>query len=196
MITLDHANRSFTAVCPGRELLRLTDFATGYIGAYLVGSKTSERVLMALTHFLGHDQPRDLYADRALELIAAVRGFPGGPNPHRMSIPGLPQTNGLATSEAKQLIRGDTNVVATSGLSARLVAICAQAFRGEAHIRHGRPSPLSVTDTGNSFSGPLIPFGALVHATPSALHKGRNLKSEATLKPAFFLGYVVQYHGK
>lgn len=65
-----------------RELLVVSDLATGSLGAYPVGSKIAKRVLMALSNFLGHDRPREFDTDRAPEFVSVVRDFPGGPAPH------------------------------------------------------------------------------------------------------------------
>lgn len=52
-------------------------------------------------------------------------------------------------------------------------------------------SPCGHRHDGNAFIGPLLPFGALAHAVPSALHKKRNLRLEPALKLAMFLGYML-----
>lgn len=75
MLTMDHVNANslvHTGLAGDKELLVVSHLAIGYLGAYPVGSKTSERVLMTLTHFLGHDRPREFYTDRPPELIADV----------------------------------------------------------------------------------------------------------------------------
>lgn len=67
---------------------------------------------------------------------------------------------------------GTTGVVIAGGPSARLVAIRAQVLCGVTQFRHGRRRFSFRPPTwGDLFSGPFIPFGALVHAVPSALHK-------------------------
>lgn len=89
----NHGSRQCQLAHPQRfirdiELLVISGVGTGYVGAYPAGSKTSERVLMVLTHFLGHDKTRGFNADRAPELIVATPGFPVGPSPHRTRTPG------------------------------------------------------------------------------------------------------------
>lgn len=57
-------------------------------------------------------------------------------------------------------------------------------------------SPIASRHVGDGFAGPLIPLGALVYAIPSGIHRKRNLKFEPPLRPAVFLGYIVQGGGK
>lgn len=79
----------------------------------------------------------------------------------------------------------------------RMVFLCIPIFLGDPELREGRrrfpPQPQTLRTW---YSGPLIPFGALVHAMPSALHKRRHLKFEPALKTVIFSGYVVQGGGK
>ena len=56
----------------------------------------------------------------------------------------------------------------------------------------GNESIFAKRHGSDHFKGPLIPFGALVKAMPSAIHDGRRLKFDHTLQPAVFLGYIVQ----
>lgn len=84
MITMDHANAN--ALIHGglggeRQLLVVSDLATGYLEAFPVPSKTPERVLSSLLRYLGHDRARAFHTDRAPELIAAVRDLPPPPPP-------------------------------------------------------------------------------------------------------------------
>lgn len=83
------------------HLLVVSDLAVGCIDAYPVGSKTSERVMMALTHSIDHDRPREFYTDAAPKLIVAMQGYLGDPYPHRTSTPGAPQTNDIAEAHVK-----------------------------------------------------------------------------------------------
>ena len=82
------------------------DLATGCLGAYPVKSKSAGEVLQALVHFAGGDTIKSVYSDRAPTLIAAVRSLPGVPAVHTTSIPGVPQTNSIAESRVKIMIRG------------------------------------------------------------------------------------------
>lgn len=80
LVTMDHVNANsliHNGLSGEKELLAASDFATGYFGAYPVGSKSAERVLMALSNVLGHDRPKELYTERAPELVSAFRDFPG-----------------------------------------------------------------------------------------------------------------------
>lgn len=197
---MDHVNAnalSHSGYSAEEELLVVSDLASGHIGAYPMGAKTSGRVLRARTHFLGHDQPRDFYTGRAPELIAAVQSFPGGPNPRGTSISGVPQTNGIAKSRVKKVIRGAQALLLQAGLPHAWWPYAPRCFAAIHNFVTGDDGPpFGHRHGGHLFSGPLIPCGALAHALPSALHNKRNLKCEPTLKPAVFLGYVVQDGGK
>lgn len=60
-----------------KELLDVSDVAIRFIGACPVGSRCAERVVMALSNFLGHDRPRMFYTERAPELVSSIRRFRG-----------------------------------------------------------------------------------------------------------------------
>jgi len=59
-------------------------------------------------------------------------------------------------------------------------------------VKSGEESIYAKLQDGEHFSGPRIPFGALVRATPSKIHDKRRKKLEHTMQPAVFLGYVVR----
>ena len=59
-------------------------------------------------------------------------------------------------------------------------------------VRNGDESIFAKRHKGEHFKGPLIPFGALVRAMPSAIQEKRRAKFEHTMQPAVFLGYLVQ----
>ena len=59
-------------------------------------------------------------------------------------------------------------------------------------MRTGEDSIFAKRHDGEHFHGPLIPFGALIRAMPSAINKERLRKFEPTRQPAVFLGYSVQ----
>lgn len=44
-----------------KALLAVSDIATGFLGAYPVGSKRAERVMLALSNFLRHHRPAVLW---------------------------------------------------------------------------------------------------------------------------------------
>lgn len=175
---MDHANANaliHNGLFGERELLVLSDVATGFLGAYPVGSKDADRVTISLVHFLANV----FHTDRAPEFIMAVRNLPGGPSPHRMGVPGVPQTDGVAESLIKQVIRGMRALLYQAGLPHCWWPFAARCFAALHNFSSDRgSSPMSRRHDGVGSSGPLIPFGALVHAMPSGLHRKRNLKFE------------------
>lgn len=185
IITMDHANANkliHSGLARERELLIVSDLATGSFGAYPVGSESAGRVVIALVHFLGHDAPKAFHTYRAPEFVSVVRILPGGPS---------------RTGRVLLVIRGTRTLLHEAGLPHcwwPFASRCNAALHNFATTRGA--CPMAPRHGGAGFSGPLIPFGALVHAMPSGIHRKRNLKFEPPLLPAVFLGYVVQDGGK
>lgn len=82
----------------------------GHIGAYMCGSKTSDRVMMALTHLFGPFLNRE-----SSQLIAAIRAIQVVPT--RIAA-GDPQTNSVAESCIKRLSRWTCTLILQAGLPA------------------------------------------------------------------------------
>lgn len=185
--TMDHVSASsliHNGLSGEMELLVVSDLATGFLGAYPVGSESAERVLMALSNFLSHVRPKELYTERAPEHVAVVRGFPGGPYAHRTSISGVLQTNGIAEPRAKQVTRSTRALPLEAALLHVWWSYAARLYAMLHNNTHDDRVGSSFTHRhgGNAFIGPLIPFGALVYAMPSSLHKKRNQNSNLCSK--------------
>lgn len=151
-------------------------------------------LFLALTHLFGHDKTLQYSTDMASAIGCGCAGFPGVSNPHRTSIRGVPQTNGIADSRVKKVIRGTQTLLLQVGRPHvwwPYASRCFAAIRNFAADDDASPS-------GHRHGGIRSPAHSyrLVHAMPSALHKERNLKFEPRLKPVVFLGYVVQCGGK
>lgn len=71
-----------------------------------ISSSQACMIMMMMIVMIMRSQPRGCHVDRAPGVIVAVWGFPGGPHPRRTSIPGVPQTHGIAESWVKQMIVG------------------------------------------------------------------------------------------
>ena len=150
-------------------------------------------MLQALVHFAGGDTIKRVYSDRAPTLIAAVRSLPGVPAVHTTSIPGVPQTNSIAESRVKIMIRGIRVTLLAAGLPHCYWHHAAKYYAFmRTVVKKGNASIFAKRHGSEHFQGPLIPFGALIKAMPSAIQDGRRLKFEHTLQPAIFLGYIVQ----
>lgn len=77
LVMMDHVKANsllHDSLLGERELVVIADLAIGHTDAEPVGPWTAECAMMALTHPLEHDRPREFYIDRALELIAAISG--------------------------------------------------------------------------------------------------------------------------
>lgn len=105
-----------TAFLEKKGLLVISGLAIGYTSASPLGSKTVERVMMALTHFFGHARTHELCTSRAPELIAAIWAEPSGPCPRRTGIPGVAQTNGIAESRLETVMPGARALSLQAGL--------------------------------------------------------------------------------
>ena len=195
-VTMDHVDANseeMRGIEGDRDLLVIYDLATGCLGAYPVKTKSSVEVLQSLTHFAGEDHIMSIYTDRAPTLIAAVHGMPGPPIVHTTSIPGVPQTNGIAENRVKIMIRGIRVMLLSAGLPHCYWPYAAKYYAFmRTVVKKGSESIFAKRHKSEHFQGPLIPFGALIRAMPSAIQDGRRLKFEHTLQPAIFLGYIVQ----
>lgn len=104
---------------------------------------------MALTHFLGHNKQRDFYTDRAPEVLAAALCFPDGPDPHRASIPGVPQTNCIAESRVKTVIRGTRTLSLQAALPHEWWPYAPRCFAAiHNFVTDVTTAPLSAAETG------------------------------------------------
>lgn len=61
----------------GRERLVASDFSTGYLRAFALAFKRTERVLFSFVMCFAHHKASAFHTNRAPELIAAVGGLPG-----------------------------------------------------------------------------------------------------------------------
>ena len=62
------------------------------------------------------EPPRRMHTDRAPEFVSAIRSYLGGGIRHDTSIPGCPQTNSIAESRVKRVIRGVRSLLLGAGL--------------------------------------------------------------------------------
>ena len=141
----------------------------------------------------GGDKIRAVYSDRAPTLLAAVQSMPGPPIVHTRSISGVPQTNSIAKSRVNIMIRGIRVMLLAAGLPHCYWPFVAKyyAFMRMVIVTN-ETSIFARRHGGKNFQRPLIPFGALIKAMPSAIHDHRRMKFESPMQPAVFLGYVVQ----
>ena len=119
MITLDHVDTSaedIRSFAGDKHLLVIYDLATGSLGAYPVQTKGAEEALMALRHFAGCDEVKQVYSDRAPALVKAVAQMTRPPPIHTTSIPGVPQTNSIAESRVRIMVRGMRVMLLSAGL--------------------------------------------------------------------------------
>jgi len=119
MVSLDHIDvhtMEQNGLYGEREMLVICDLATDYLGAFPVPSKSAEHVTRWLSFFAGSEPIKEVYSDRAPELMAGVRAMPGGGPVHTTSVPGCPQTNSIIESRVKRVIRGTRALLHAAGL--------------------------------------------------------------------------------
>lgn len=146
---------------------------------------------MVLFNFLGHNTI--LHGTRAPEFVSAARDFGGGGD----TFAGPASLEFRRQAALRSPESGDQGLPLAGRTPACLAASAARLYSTLRNITHDDRvgSPFAHRHSGNAFAGPLIPFGALVCAMPSALHKKRSLKFEPELTPAVLLGHVMQDGG-
>ena len=199
MITMDHIDANDlrkNGLHGEKDMLIVFDLATAWIAAYPVMNKTAGCVVSSLINFLGQEKAKAFYSDKAPELLAGVEQLPGPPVVHRTSIPGIPQTNGIAESRVKSVIRGVRTNLLQAGLPHVWWPHAARCYAVHSNVAGLQENTPMQARHKEAFKGEVIPFGALVFAMPSGINRKRNFKFEAAAQPAVFLGYVVQDGGK
>lgn len=160
MVTIDHAKANaliHNGLSGKRELLLVSDLATGDLGACPVGSKSADRgatSLVHLVHFLRITTPKAFHTDLALEFIMAVRSSPGG----------TAQICLASSSERHRWVTDQT----VGPRHAHVTCFQVGLPRSWWHF------------------APCVHDAQWASPLPSGLHRKRNLKFEPPLKPAVF----------
>ena len=178
-----------------RNCLLLIDAHTGIEQAYPVNTKHHNHVRESLQQFHANRHPSTqtfFRSDCARELIAAARELGFTPDP---SLPQRKVHNARCENRINTVKRGARAALLQSGLPHRIWPECVQ------YITDARTFTLPSLDdpnktrfhslTGESFSGKLIPFGALVYYRPYGANKSQ-LPLESWSKPGILLGYSMR----
>ena len=114
--------------------------------------------------------------------MKAVAAMLKVPPIHTTSIPGVPQTNSIAESRVKIVVRGIRVMLLSAGLPS-----CYWPFDAKCYafmrtiVRNGEDSIFAKRHNGEHFTGPSVPFGSLIWAMPSAINGRRRKKFEHTM---------------
>ena len=113
-----------------------------------------------------------------------------------LSLPGRPQSNGVAERAVRKVLEGVRSLLDASGLPLAFWAYAALHFCHSHNIemidgdsawnrRHGK----------GHFSGLQVPFGAKVEFKPAPTQSQKRTKFETKSMPGVFLGYKLQQGG-
>ena len=142
------------------------DVATDFGYCYPCVDQSARTAAEGLTHFRGLQTFQYVYTDKSPTLIRAVKNIGKKPIPHETSVPGVPQTNGIAEAMVGRTLRGIRANLAQAGLPR-----CYWKYAAQHHwtARNIMPSEDGLTPwekrhgPGQVFTGVVMPFGCLVH---------------------------------
>ena len=132
LITMDHvdckklkAQGMRSGNNPARDALVIYDRGTDYVMCYDLSDKTAQEAAQAIRHFRGRDAVASAYSDQSKELIKALTltGIL-----HIKSIPGIPQTNGMAESMVGIVLNGARVLLMAAGLPSCFWPFAARHF--------------------------------------------------------------------
>ena len=162
-MTADHFIAKDEDFCPdgyGPPVgLVIYDAGTQWLECYPAESKKSHECFKHFNDFAGpKDAVRSFYCDNAGELTSAAEdlGWKIG-----TATPGRSETNGLAESKVKKVVRGTTTILDHAGFTPDWWPVGVRHFCFTNNFVDKGNSPYNARFNRN-FSGLAIPFGALV----------------------------------
>ena len=186
--------------------LVLLDVGSDWLDCFPLPSKHSDAAFTAMQDFAGPKTPvHSFYSDCSPELQSAAKRLAWA---HATATPGRPKTNGKIERYVRTVIEGTTTLLEAAGMQPRFWPLAARAFCFAYNIEQWRqggteeaPTLVSAWEKrhkGDPFSGPKIPFGALVDFKPSPVEKVKIQEPKFGPKgvPGIFLGYVLLPGGK
>jgi hypothetical protein len=176
-----------------RFALVMYDRATRWLQCFPKLSSSAEHTKEAFLSFMGHKLVKSFYSDRAPEFRATAREL--GWEFHS-SVPGRPQSNGVAERAVRRVIEGTRVVLEQSGFPQKWWSFAARHFCMAHNVTkyHGI-SPWAARHGRGEFKGLRIPFGALIDFLPSPVGATRDGKFAPNTEPGVFLGYCVHPGG-
>ena len=198
LITEDH--KVLSENCESRNNHRyavvVQDLATQWIQAYPCKTKTSQETQRSLQKFLEPDRkPKVIYTDNSLEFGKAYEDLSWN---HCTSTLHRSETNGIAERAVRRVKEGTSAVLLQSGLNESWWADsmeCYTYLRNVTDLLSDGKTPYE-RRFGQSFKGPIIPFGSLVEYHPkTAKDQSRIHQFGKKVLPGLFLGYALSAEG-
>ena len=175
-----------------KSTLVLYDAATGWLDAFPMTTKVTEKVRSSMCDFAGEESVTYFYSDGERDLISAARslGWKGDTStPHR------PQSNGIAEEKVKRVLYSARALLENAGLEPKWWPYAVKAYCMGHNTTGGNNSPYFKRH-GTIFQGKLIPFGALVDYLPlSKDGQKRTPQFAPRSSPGIFLGYHLNVGG-
>ena len=189
-VTCDHIDSQNWPSCGGHVFaLQLKDLATKFVYSYPAKSKDGPECLDAFMHYMGRNNLKRVYADRASELQHVATKF-------RASFdsppPDTPQANGVIDRFNRSLEEFSRAVVIAAGLPPFFWDYAVKYSATMQNVRADKElgKSLWMARHGVDFPGELVPFGAEVSFI--APTTGKDSKSKLRFSPknrGVFLGH-------
>ena len=198
LITADH--KVLSDNCESRNNHRyavvVQDSSTQWIQAYPCKNKTSQETQRSLQKFLEPERnPEVIYTDNSLEFGKACEDLSWN---HCTSTPHRSETNGIAERAVRRVKEGTSAVLLQLGLNESWWADsmeCCTNLRNVTDLLSDGKTPHE-RRFGQSFKGPIIPFGSLVEYHPiTAKDQSRIHQFGKKVLPGLFLGYALYAGG-
>ena len=198
LITADH--KVLSEGCESRINHRFAvvvqDLATQWIQSYPCKTKTSRETQRSLQKFLKPNRkPEVFYTDTSLEFGKACEVISWN---HCTSTPHRSETNGIAERAVRRVKEGTSVVLLQSGLDEHWWSDSMERYtylRNVTDLLSDGKTPYE-RRFGDTFKGPIIPFGSLVEYCPiSAKDQSRIHQFGKKVLRGLFLGYALYAGG-
>ena len=175
----------------------MQDLATQWIQSYPCKTETSQETQRSLQKFLEPNwKPKVIYTDNTMELGKVCGDLLWNPctsTPHRS------ETNGIVEIAVRRVKEGSSGVLLQSGLNESWWAHSMECYinlRNVADLLSDGKTPCE-RRFGQSFQGPIIPFGSLIEYHPiTAKDQSRIHQFGKKVLSGLFLGYVLYAGGE
>ena len=190
LVTADHKvlNEGSESRNSHSNTVVVQDLAAQWIQSYPCKTKTSQETEKSLRKFLEPSQkPKVIYTDNSLEFGKSCEESSRN---HRTSTPHRSEKNGIAERAVRRVKEGTTAVLLQSGLDEKWWSVFMECYcylRNVQDLLADGKTPYE-RRFGESFKGPVIPFGAEVEYLPNSERetKRESINSERKSHQDFF----------